>query len=59
MERFDKLRKEWIVTLKILKPLSTQTLYILLEPDDDNKFFECIDSFKDCIEETQFIDSPP
>lgn len=56
MEKFDELRKEWIVTLKTLKSMSTQTLYLLLEPDDDSKFFENVDSFKDCIGETQFID---
>lgn len=56
MKKFDELRKEWIVTIKTLKSLSTQTLYFLLEPDDDSKFFENIDSFKDCINETQFID---
>lgn len=56
MERFDELRKEWIVTIKTLKSLSTQALYFLLEPNDDSKFFESVDSFKDCIEETQFSD---
>lgn len=56
MERFDELRKTWIVTLKTLKSMSTQTLYLLLEPDNDNKFFESVDSFKDCIEETKFSD---
>ena len=54
MKRFDELRKEWIVTLKTLKSLSTQTLYFLLEPNDDSKFFEGVDSFKDCIEGLQF-----
>lgn len=56
MEKFDELRKEWIVTIKNLKSLSTQELYFLLEPDDDNKFFESVDSFKDCTKETQFSD---
>lgn len=57
MERFNELRKEWIVALKTLKSLlSTQALYFLLEPDDDDKFFESVDSFKDCIEGTQFPD---
>lgn len=56
MEKFDELRKGWIVLLKTLKSLSTQTLYFLLEPDDDNKFFESVDSFKDCMEGTQFPD---
>ena len=56
MERFNELRKEWIVTLKNLKSLSTQTLYFLLEPDDDNKFFESIDSFKEHIKENEFQD---
>ena len=56
MERFDELRKEWIVTLKPLKSLSTQALYFLLEPNDDNKFCECVDSFKDCIGGTKFSD---
>ena len=56
MERFDELRKEWIVTLKPLKSLSTQALYFLLEPNDDNKFCECIDSFKDCIGVSKFSD---
>ena len=56
MERFDELRKEWIVTIKNLKSLSTQALYFLLEPNDDNKFFESIDSFKEDIKETEFRD---
>lgn len=56
MERFDELRKEWIVTLKPLKSLSTKALYFLLEPNDDNKFCECVDSFKDCIGGTKFSD---
>ena len=56
MGTFNELRKEWIVTLKTLKSISTQALYFLLEPDDDNKFFESVDSFKDCIEGTQFSD---
>lgn len=56
MEKFDELRKNWIDELKTLKSLSTQALYFLLEPDDDNKFFETIDSFRDCIKETQFPD---
>lgn len=56
MEKFDKLRKEWVVTLKTLKSMPTQALYFLLEPDDDSRFFESVDSFKDCIEETQFPD---
>lgn len=56
MERFNELRKEWIVTLKTLKSVSTQTLYFLIEPDNDNKFFESVDSFKDCLEGTQFTD---
>lgn len=56
MEKFDELRKNWIEELKALKSLSTQTLYLLLEPNNDNKFFESIDSFKDYIEESQFID---
>ena len=56
MEKFDELRKEWIVTLKTLKTMSTQTLYLLLEPDNDNKFFESVDSFKDCMEVIQFTD---
>ena len=56
MEKFNELRKEWVVTMKTLKPLSTQTLYFLLEPDDDSKFFESVDSFKDCIKGTQFSD---
>ena len=56
MERFNELRKNWIDALKTLKSTSTQTLYLLLEPDDDSKFFENVDSFKECIEESQFID---
>lgn len=56
MEIFNKLRKEWITTLKILKSLSTQTLYFLIEPDDDSKFFDIIDSFRSCLEGTQFSD---
>jgi hypothetical protein len=56
MERFNELRKEWIVTLKTLKSLSTQTLYFLLEPDNDNKFFESVESFKDYIKETQIFE---
>ena len=43
MEKFDELRKGWIVLLKTLKSLSTQTLYFLLEPDNDSKFFESVD----------------
>lgn len=56
MGTFNELRKEWIVTLKTLKSISTQALYFLLEPDDDNKFFESVDSFKDCIEGTEFTE---
>ena len=56
MERFNELRKNWIEGLKTLKSLSTQTLYFLLEPDDDNKFFESIDSFKEHIKENEFQD---
>jgi hypothetical protein len=56
MERFNELRKNWIEELKTLKSLSTQVLYFLLEPDDDNKFFESIDSFKEFMKETQFPD---
>lgn len=56
MERFDELRKEWIVTLKPLKSLSTQALYFLLEPNNDNKFCEDIDSFKDCMGISKFSD---
>lgn len=56
MERFNELRKEWILSLKTLKSISTQALYFLLEPDDDNKFFESVDSFKECIKEAQFSD---
>lgn len=50
MERFNELRNEWIEALKTLKSLSTQTLYFLLEPDNDSKFFESVDSFKECVE---------
>lgn len=56
MEKFDELRNTWIDTLKTLKSIPTQTLYLLLEPNNDNKFFESVDSFKDCIEESQFTD---
>ena len=57
MEKFDELRNRWIGALKTLKSVSTQTLYSLLEPDSDSKFFESVDSFKDCVEgEVQFID---
>lgn len=56
MEKFDELRKNWIEELKTFKSLSTQTLYFLLEPDDDSKFFDIVDSFKECIKETQFQD---
>ena len=56
MERFNELRKEWVLSIKNLKLMSTQALYFLLEPDDDNKFFESVDSFKDCTKETQFSD---
>lgn len=56
MEKFDELRNRWIGAIKTLKSLSTQTLYFLIEPDDDNKFFENVDSFKKCIEENQFTD---
>lgn len=56
MEKFNELREKWIVTLKTLKSVSTQTLYFLIEPDNDNKFFESVDSFKDCLEGTQFTD---
>lgn len=57
MENFNELRNMWIGALKTLKSLSTQTLYFLLEPDNDNKFFESVDSFKDCVEEgAQFVD---
>lgn len=57
MEKFNELRNMWIGALKTLKSLSTQTLYFLLEPDDDNKFFESVDSFKECVEEgAQFVD---
>ena len=56
MEIFNKLRKDWIVTLKILKSISTQTLYFLIEPNDDSKFFDIVDSFRVCMEGTQFSD---
>ena len=56
MEKFDELRKGWIVLLKTIKSMSTQDLYFLLEPDNDSKFFESVDSFKDCMEGTQFPD---
>ena len=56
MERFNELRKGWIVILKTLKSMSTQDLYFLLEPVNDSKFFESVDSFKDCMEGTQFPD---
>jgi hypothetical protein len=56
MEKFNDLRKGWIVVLKTLKSMSTQDLYFLLEPDNDSKFFESVDSFKDCMEGTQFPD---
>lgn len=56
MEKFDELRNRWIGAIRTLKSLSTQTLYFLLEPDDDNKFFENVDSFKDCIGEIKFTD---
>lgn len=56
MEKFNKLCKERVVTLKILKSLPTQTLYFLLEPDNNSKFFESVDSFKDFMEDTQFSD---
>ena len=57
MEKFDELRNRWIGSLKTLKSVSTQTLYSLLEPDIDSKFFESVDSFKDCVEgDVQFID---
>lgn len=57
MERFNELRNRWIGALKTLKSLSTQTLYFLLEPDNDSKFFESVDTFKDCVEgDVQFID---
>ena len=57
MERFNELRNRWIGALKTLKSVSTQTLYSLLEPDNDSKFFESVDSFKDCVDgEVQFID---
>ena len=56
MERFNEIRKNWIEALKTLKSLSTQTLYFLLEPDNDSKFFESIDSFKEHIKENEFQD---
>ena len=56
MEKFDELRNRWISALKTLKSMSTQTLYLLLEPNDDSKFLESVDPFKDCIGESQFID---
>lgn len=56
MEKFDELRNTWIDALKTLKSISTQTLYLLLEPSNDNKFFESVDSFKDCIEEPHFVE---
>ena len=57
MENFNELRDMWIGALKTLKSLSTQTLYSLLEPDNDSKFFESVDSFKECVEEGgQFVD---
>lgn len=56
MEKFNELRNIWIDDLKTFNSLSTQTLYFLLEPYDDNKFFESVDSLKDCIEETKFAD---
>lgn len=56
MEKFNELRNRWIGAIKALKSISTQTIYFLLEPDDDSKFFENIDAFKDCIEEEQFSD---
>ena len=56
MEKFDELRKGWIALLKNLKSIPTKDLYFLLEPDNDSKFFESVDSFKDCIEGTLFSD---
>lgn len=56
MERFNELRKEWILALETLKSISTQALYFLLEPDNDNKFFESIDSFKEDTKENEFRD---
>jgi hypothetical protein len=56
MEKFNDLRNGWIALLKTLKSMSTQDLYFLLEPDNDSKFFESVDSFKDCMEGTQFAD---
>lgn len=56
MEKFDELRKAWILALETLKSISTQALYFLLEPDNDNKFFESIDSFKEDIKENEFRD---
>jgi hypothetical protein len=56
MEKFNELRNGWIALLKTLKSMSTQDLYFLLEPNNDSKFFESVDSFKDCMEGTQFPD---
>jgi hypothetical protein len=56
MEKFNELRNTWIGALKTIKSIPTQTLYLLLEPDNDGKFFESVDSFKDYIEEAQFVD---
>lgn len=56
MEKFDELRNTWIDALKTLKSISTQALYFLLEPDDDSKFFNGVDSFKEYIEEPQFVE---
>ena len=56
MEKFNDIRNGWIALLKTLKSMSTQDLYFLLEPDNDSKFFESVDSFKDCMEGTQFPD---
>ena len=58
MERFNfnELRNMWIGALKTLKSMSTQALYFLLEPEDDNKFFESIDSLKGSIKENEFLD---
>ena len=53
---FNELRNMWIGALKTLKSMSTQALYFLLEPDDDNKFFESIDSLKGSIKENEFLD---
>ena len=49
MEKFNELRNLWVGALKTLKSVSTQTLYFLLEPDDDNEFFESVDPFKECV----------